>query len=672
MRTFYVTTPIYYVNDLPHIGHIYTTTVGDAIARFHRLEGRDVRFLTGTDEHGQKIERAAKEEGIAPLALADRVVARYRELRDQMGFSYDDFVRTTEPRHQAGVEAIIRRLEANGDLYTATHEGWYCTACETFYTEKELGPGNLCPVHETPAEWKSEDNVFFRLSRYQQPLLDWYAAAPAAVRPASRLNEVRSFVESGLRDLSVSRANLEWGIPFPGKPGQTVYVWLDALTNYISALGFGSPQEAGAEAAALYDRFWAHGDTRIHLVGKDILRFHAVYWPAFLMAAGVPLPTTVWAHGWWLRDGRKVSKSVGNLVRPDDLVRNFGSDALRYFLLREMVFGQDAGFSDEAFIDRYNSDLANDLGNTVSRVVTLSRRAYNGRTPPEHCIDNPLIDVAGRVVPEYIVAMEEFAFSRALEALWRLLAETNQYLVEREPWNLIKEGPSQRLSRILWNGLEAVRIVATGLLPIMPRAAAEVLAAVGSPELPTNLNALAWGATPNDRELPEARPLFPRIDKAAYLGEAVAASAQKPQKPEKPAKSEKPARSEKSERAAQSAPVAAAAAAKEEKHLIAIDKFFETELKVATVLAAEPVPKSSKLLKLSLDLGDETRTVVAGIAAKYAPEEVVGKQVVVVANLQPAKLMGVESQGMVLAASQDGLPILLHPAQPVPPGTRVK
>lgn len=662
MRTFYVTTPIYYVNDLPHIGHIYTTTVGDVLARFHRLAGRDVRFLTGTDEHGQKIERAAKEEGIAPLALADRVVARYRELRDQMGFSYDDFVRTTEERHRLGVEALIQRIEANGDLYTATHEGWYCTACETFYTEKELVGGKLCPVHETPAEWKSEENVFFRLSRYQQPLLDWYASAPEPVRPASRLNEVRSFVESGLRDLSVSRANLEWGIPFPGRPGQTVYVWLDALTNYISALGYGRD----GEAAAPYERYWAHGDTRVHLVGKDILRFHAVYWPAFLMSAGVPLPTTVWAHGWWLRDGRKVSKSAGNLVRPDDLIQSFGSDALRYFLLREMVFGQDSSFSDEAFIDRYNSDLANDLGNTVSRVVTLSRRAFDGKTPPEHCVDNPLIEVAGRVVPEYLVAMEEFAFSRALEALWRLLAEANQYLVERAPWNLIKtEGPSTRLSRILWNGLEAVRIVATGLLPIMPKAAAEVLAAVGSPELPTDLTAMSWGKTPESRELPEARPIFPRIDKAAYLGDAVAPAPA--QKPAKPAKATKPEKAE-----APAAPSAPATDTPGGKALIAIDKFFETELKVATVLAAEPVPKSSKLMKLSLDLGDETRQVVAGIAAKYSPEQLVGKQVVVVANLQPAKLMGVESQGMVLAASQDGQPILLHPAEPVPPGTRVK
>jgi methionyl-tRNA synthetase len=657
MSTFYITTPIYYVNDLPHIGHIYTTTVADVLARYHRLAGAEVRFLTGTDEHGQKIERAAKEEGIAPLALADRVVARYHELREQMGFSYDDFIRTTEERHRLGVEEMIRRMEEKGDLYAATHEGWYCTACETFYTEKELGPAKLCPVHETPAEWKSEENVFFRLSKYQRPLLDWYDRSPESVRPASRRNEVRSFVESGLRDLSVSRANLEWGIPFPGRPGQTVYVWLDALTNYISAQGFGRQ----GEAAAPFAKFWQHGDVRINLVGKDILRQHAVYWPAFLMSADVPLPTTVWAHGWWLRDGRKVSKSAGNVVRPDDLIKSFGSDGLRYFLLREMVFGQDASFSDEGFIDRYNSDLANDLGNTVSRVVTLSRRAFDGKTPPVHCFDNPLIELAGRVVPEYHVAMGEFAFSRALEALWRLLAEANQYLVAREPWNLIKsEGPTERLSRILWNGLEAVRVVATGLLPIMPRAAVEVLAAVGSPEPPVSLNAMNWGGTPNGAELPEPRPIFPRIDKGAYLGEAAAPAAP----PEKPAKAPKGAAALPAKKAPETR--------EERKPLIAIDQFFETELKVATVLAAEPVPKSSKLLKLSLDLGDETRTVVAGIAGKYKPEEVIGKQVVVVANLQPAKLMGVESQGMVLAASQDGQPILLHPAEAVPPGTRVK
>jgi methionyl-tRNA synthetase len=659
-RTYYVTTPIYYVNDLPHIGHMFTTTVCDALARYHRLLGEEVRFLTGTDEHGQNIERAAKREGTTPLELADRVVGRYREVKEKLDFSYDDFVRTTEERHARGVRELIRRLDAAGDLYPAVHEGWYCSPCETFYTEKELtlaaapapapapaergaagGPPQalrLCPVHGTPVEWKSEENVFFRLSRYQQPLLDWYDRQPGPVRPASRLNEVRSFVAGGLRDLSVSRANLEWGIPFPGRPGQTVYVWLDALTNYISALGFGA--EAPAEAA-LYDRYWAAGDVRLHMMGKDILRFHAVYWPAFLMSAGLPLPTAVWAHGWWQRDGRKVSKSAGNVVRPDELIERFGGDSLRYFLLREMAFGQDASFSDEAVIDRYNNDLANDLGNTVSRVVTLSRSAFGGRTPDRSCDDNPLIEAARQAAADYRAAMDELAFQRALESLWRLLAEANQYLVAREPWKLIKsEGPGPALARVLWNGLEATRIVAVGLLPVMPRAAAQVLRALGAP-LPERLDAMSWGGTPTGAPLPPPVPIFPRIDKEAYVAEARQSS---------PAP----------------APDAAAAAR------IPIDRFKQVQLRVGTVLTAEPVPKSKKLLKLSVDLGDETRTVVAGIALVYPPAELVGKQVVVVANLEPATLMGVESQGMVLAASIDGTPVLLHPGREVPAGTEVR
>ncbi|HEY0781178.1 MAG TPA: methionine--tRNA ligase [Thermoanaerobaculia bacterium] len=664
-KTFYVTTPIYYVNDLPHIGHIFTTTVADVLARYQRLAGRDVRFLTGTDEHGQNIERAAKSEGIAPLALADRVVSRYHELRVQLGFSNDDFIRTTEPRHERGVSEIIQRLARAGDLYEATHEGWYCSPCETFYTEKELQPGNLCPVHGTPVEWKSEKNVFFRLSRYQQPLLDYYEKNPEAVRPATRLNEVRAFLASGLRDLSVSRANLEWGIPFPGHPGQTVYVWLDALTNYISALGFGSTD------AELYRRYWEEGTVRLNLVGKDILRFHAVYWPAFLMSAGLPLPTTVWAHGWWQRDGRKVSKSSGNVVRPDHLISRFGSDGLRYFLLREMVFGQDANFSDEAFIDRYNSDLANDLGNTLSRVVKLSRDAFGGRTPPIDCLDNPLVPVARQAVHDYRAAMEELAFQRALEALWKLLAETNQYLVSREPWVLIKtEGPSEKLSRILWNGMEAVRIVATGLLPFIPTSAERVLRAVGVAALPDSLKSLRWGETPTNVEIPELAPIFPRIDKRAYL-EEVKMEQESPK--EAPAASAAPG-TEPKPAAAPTAPTAPTEAGgiPELRPEITIDQFSLLDLRVATVVSARAVPKSKKLLELTVNLGFETRTVVAGIALVYQPEDLPGRQVIVVANLQKAKLMGFDSHGMVLAASADGTPTLLQPSAPVPNGTRIK
>jgi methionyl-tRNA synthetase len=645
MSTFYVTTPIYYVNDLPHIGHIYTTVVCDVVARYRRLAGDRVYFLTGTDEHGQKIERAAAERGVAPIELADRVVSRYHELWRNLDVSHDDFIRTTEERHERGVAAMIERIRAAGDFYVDRHEGWYCAACETFYTEKELvGEERLCPDHGTPTEWKSEENVFFRLSRYADRLLDWYRDDPRSVLPESRRNEVRSFVEGGLKDLSVSRTGLAWGIPFPGHPGHTVYVWLDALTNYVSALGFGRERDGGGEAGngELYRTFWEGGDTRLHMVGKDILRFHAVYWPAFLMSAGLPLPTTVWAHGWWLRDQKKVSKSVGNVPRLDHLIERFGGDSLRYYLLREMVFGQDASYSDEGFIERYNSDLANDLGNTVSRLVTLSRNIFDGRTPPTACDDNPLLPVAREAVAAYHEGMDGYAFQSALQALWRLLAEANGYLVLREPWKRVKqEGASEGLSRVLWNGLEAVRIVATGLSPFMPATAARVLRAIGAGEAPADWRALAWGGLPTGAALPEPESLFPRIDKAAYVAEVGTA-------PETPQTAET------------------------EDTMISIDQFFETELRVATVRAAEAVPKSNKLLKLTVDLGEETRTVVAGIAKVYQPEALVGKQVVIVANLQPAKLMGVESQGMVLAADSEGHPILLHPAEEVPNGTRVR
>ena len=651
MGTFYVTTPIYYVNDLPHIGHIFTTVVADTVARYRRMCGDDVFFLTGTDEHGQKIERAAAKEGVTPIVLADRVVARYHDLWKLFGVTHGDFIRTTETRHERGVAELIRRIEAAGDFYVARHEGWYCTGCETFYTEKELaGPEHRCPDHGTPTEWKSEENVFFRLSRFQQPLLDWIDAHPGFIEPETRRNEVRSFIASGLRDLSVSRSGVEWGIPFPGHPGHTVYVWLDALSNYITALGFGGEGGPGER----YRRFWDEGDVRLHLMGKDILRFHAVYWPAFLLSAGLPLPTTIWAHGWWLRDQKKMSKSVGNIVRPDHLVERFGPDVLRYFLLREMVFGQDASFSDEAFADRYNSDLANDLGNTASRLVTLSRRAFDGRTPPTACDENELIPVAREVAAEYRAGMDALAFQSALRALWRLLAETNQYLVAREPWKRIQqEGADETLSRVLWNGMECVRIVATGLLPVMPSVAGRILASIGAPEIPASLDALEWGGLPVSRELPALQPLFPRIDKEKFMTEIT--DGPPPEETKRPESTSQPA----------------AGASNE----IDIQHFGTVQLKVGNVLTCEAVPKSEKLLRLEVDLGEGSpRQLIAGIAKVYRPEDLVGTQVVVVANLKPAKLMGQLSQGMVLAATDaDGNPILLRPHAPgAAPGTRVK
>ena len=646
MASFYVTTPIYYVNDLPHIGHIYTTLVADTVARYRRLCRDDVYFLTGTDEHGQNIQRAAAEKGLKPIELADRVVSRYHDLWRELGISHDDFVRTTEPRHRAAVEELIRRIDRAGDFYLDRHEGWYCSSCESFYTEKELLDDKSCPVHERPAEWQSEENVFFRLSKYQDALLSWYDNHPDFVRPQSRMNEVRAFVESGLRDLSVSRTNLDWGIPFPGYPGHVVYVWLDAVTNYASALGF------GGDDAPLYERYWAGDDRRVvHLVGKDILRFHAVWWPAFLLSAGVPLPTTVWAHGWWLRDQKKMSKSTGNIVRPDDLVRDFGADSLRYFLLRDMVFGQDASFSDEAFIDRFNGDLANDLGNTVSRVAKLVAKHFDGRVPAASG-DGPLAAEAGKAAASYREAMDELAFDRALKGLWRLLSEANQYLVAQEPWKLIKEpGNEARVGGILRDALEAVRVVSVGLTPILPLVAPRLLAATGAPNAVASLEEMAWGRLETGAETVPVGSLFPRIDKAEYLASATTIEGEQSATDDADSPSE---------------------SRENEGGMITIDKFFETELCVGTVKAAEAIPNSSKLLKVVVDLGEEERTVVAGIAKRYRPEELVGGQVVIVANLAPAKLMGVESQGMVLAATVEGEPVLVRPEVEVPAGSQVR
>jgi methionyl-tRNA synthetase len=641
MKTFYATTPIYYVNDLPHIGHIYSTVVTDVITRFHRLVGETTWFLTGTDEHGQNIEKAAAAQGVTPIQLADRVVDR--ELYRTFEIANDDFIRTTEARHRRGVEALIGRIAAAGDFYTARHEGWYCASCEAFYTEKELDAEKRCPVHGTATVWESEENVFFRLSKYAQPLLEHFERHPEFVRPESRLAEVSSFVRGGLNDLSVSRSKVKWGIPFPDHPGHVVYVWLDALANYITALGFGSPDDGR------YREFWDHaGAERVHVIGKDILRFHAVYWPAFLMSAGLPLPTTVRAHGWWLRDAKKVSKSVGNIVRPDHLVADFGPDALRYFLMREMAFGQDASFSDEAFLTRYNADLANDLGNTVSRVAALCRQSF-GATPNEVCSDNDVLRAYGGARADWQSAMADCQFNRALEAVWQFLSQVNGYVVAREPWKIRKEEgtASPRLHRVLSAAAEGVRLAAVMLSPFVPATARRIFRTLAlEPGDPVAAD-LDWGRVPLSRPMPEMPALFPRADAEAYF---------------------------KAKDGPMTESTAAAPSAPPPDDRIGIEDFQKVRLRTAKILVAERVPKSNKLMRLEVDLGDERRQIVAGIAAQYEPEALVGRNIVVVANLKPAKLMGVESNGMVLAASvgEAGAPVLLDLPADVPPGSKVK
>jgi methionyl-tRNA synthetase len=661
MKTFYATTPIYYVNDLPHIGHIYTTVVTDVVTRFRRLSGETTRFLTGTDEHGQNIEKAAAAQGITPLALADRVVERYRELYKTFEIENDDFIRTTEARHHRGVEALIARIAAAGDFYTAKHEGWYCSSCEAFYTEKELDLEKRCPVHGRATVWESEENVFFRLSKYAAPLLAHYESHPQFVRPESRLAEVVSFVKGGLNDLSVSRSKVQWGIPFPGHPGHVVYVWLDALANYITALGFGSGQDA------LYREFWDHPEAeRVHFIGKDILRFHTVFWPAFLLSAGLPLPTTVWAHGWWLRDAKKVSKSVGNVVRPDHLVRDFGPDALRYFLMREMAFGQDASFSDEAFLTRFNADLANDLGNTVSRVAALCRQSFGG-TPNAASADEEVVGAFAAAEAEWRFGMRECQFNRALEAVWRLLTAVNGYVVSREPWKIRKEEgtDSSRLHHVLYAAAEGVRLAAVMLSPFIPVTSRKIFETFALPAADPTPAELQWGRLPVSTPMPEAPALFPRVDASTYFKEKDATMTEPTNPTPPPATPTTPAAT------AAAAPVPAPAPADDR---IGIEDFQKVRLRTAKIVAAERVPKSNKLMRLQVDLGDGERQIVAGIAAQYEPDSLIGRNVVVVANLKPAKLMGVESNGMILAASvgEAGAPVLLDVPADVPPGSKVK
>ena len=660
MPSFYITTPIYYINAEPHLGHAYTSMVADAIARSRRLLKDDVFFLTGTDEHGQKVERAAQAAGVDTKVFADRVAAKFRGLTELLNLSNDDFIRTTEERHKRAAQAIWQRVADRGYLYKASYEGWYCTVDELFVPETQLVDGR-CPTCGRPVERLSEESYFFKLSQFTEPLLEHYRANPDFVSPESRRNEMAAFVSAGLRDLSVSRTSFKWGIPVPGDPAHVMYVWFDALTNYLTAAGFPDDE-------ARLNRYWP---ADIHLMGKEIVRQHTVYWPAFLMAAGLPLPRRVIGHGWWLMNGAKMSKSLGNVVTPQGYVERFGVDALRYFVMREMVLGQDASFTDDVFLTRYNADLANDLGNVVSRVTTMIQRYCDGRIParPDVPVDGPqtlLREAVDGAIGRTIDAATRYEFSQGLRETWELISVVNRFIVWQQPWALAK-APEARplLEATLFDAADALRVVAALIEPVMPSSAERIRTMLGvAPESWVGLRA---GTLPPGSPLGRIDPLFPRMEHSVEELRAMSTTdGDSGQPPAQPA----PATSQPAPAPAAAAAAPAPTAAGDR---ISIDDFMKVDLRVAKVLTAEKVPNSRKLVKMTIDVGTEQRTLVAGIAEAYEPEQLVGRTIVMVFNLKPAKLMGIESNGMVLAASPDGgKPTLIGFDQDVPPGTRVR
>lgn len=661
MATLYITTPIYYVNGPPHVGHAYTTFAADTIARWHRLGGHDVRFLTGTDEHGQKVEKSAKEKGISPIAHVDATSALFREAWDELGIAYDDFIRTTEPRHAAVVQNLWRAMEANGDIYLGKYEGWYSVGDEAYFTEDELVDGKTPGGH--PVTWTIEPSYFFRLSKYGPQLLELLRANPGFVRPESRYNEVLRFVEGGLQDISISRTTINWGVPSPSDPKHVVYVWLDALTNYISALG--------GPGTPLCDRYWPHV---LHLVGKDIIRFHAVYWPCFLMAAGWPLPKRIFAHGWWVGvDGQKMGKSLGNAIEPLHLARTYGRDCLRYFLMREGTFGTDNTYSEKSFVDRINGDLANDYGNLASRTLGMLAK-YEGAVVPErgHADreDETLRAVYEGARPELYRAMDELAIQRALSTIWELVRAANKYVDATAPWVLARDPAKKaRLREVLYTLCETLRIVATWTLPFLPDKAAALLDRLGVPAAQRTLAATEqWGLLKSGTQTQPGDGLFPRLEKIVEAAPEAAAQPAAP-KAQKPAKAAPPAES----KAAPPAPKAASAEAKPAPEgVIAYDHFAKLQLRVARVVEAARHPDADRLLVLKLDAGEpERRTVCAGIAQAYAPEALVGQTVVLLANLEPRKIRGIVSQGMLLAAGEGARLKLLTVPGDLPPGTTI-
>ncbi|MFT7824841.1 MAG: methionine--tRNA ligase [Sulfurimonas sp.] len=635
----YITTPIYYVNDIAHIGHAYTTIIADTVARYSRMSGLDTFFLTGTDEHGQKIEESAKAKGKSSQAYADEISAAFKDLWDDFGISYDKFIRTTDADHMKGVQKAFSVMHENGDIYKDTYKGHYCISCETFFPEIQLVDGEFCPECGKSTTVVEEESYFFRLSEYQDRLLQWYKENPECILPRSKRNEVIRFVEEGLTDLSITRTSFDWGVKLPEEmndPKHVMYVWLDALMNYVTALGYGTDEA--------HMKFWP---ARVHLIGKDILRFHAIYWPAFLMSLDLPLPKHIAAHGWWTRDGEKMSKSKGNVVNPKEVADAYGLDNFRYFMLREVPFGGDGDFSQKALIDRINSDLGNDLGNLLNRLIGMSGKYFEGEVYSGHISKfyQSELDEVHTSLDTLEPLLFEMQIHKYLEELWRPLTVANRSIDKYQPWTLMKEEKKEEAMAL--NGLIAAILakVSVMLYPVMPEVCTKI-----SRALNFEIGKESWRKLIKEKGLLETfklekiDPLFPRIE------EPLLTQVQPVDTKEEPKKEEKT----------------------EGVALIGIDKFFETVLKIGTIVKAEEVPKSKKLLLLQLDVGEEKpRQVVAGIKEWYTTEELVGTQACVVANLKPAKLMGMKSEGMLLAAKDENGLSLLRPESSKTAGTVV-